>query len=64
MYTPDMEATHMDTKNPFTRIGGLYVSVQRMTAEPYRTHFKNSDGECWIFRQFGILFVAVLKAAQ
>jgi len=54
----------MDTKNPFIRIGRLYVSIQRMTAEPYRTHFKNVDGECWILRQFGILFVAVLKAVN
>jgi hypothetical protein len=57
-----MEETHME--NPFIRIGRFYVSIQTMQAEPYRTYFRNSEGRCWIFRGFGILFVAVLKAKQ
>lgn len=53
-----------ETKNPFIHIGRLYVSIQRMNAEPYRTYFRNSEGACWIFRGFGILFVVVFKAAR
>lgn len=51
--------------NPFFRIGRLSISLQRMSAEPYRTYFRNvgSGDRCWILRNFGILFVAVLKGA-